>query len=136
MGDYTLTLEKAGFKKVTQTHLNLIAGANARADFTLEVGAGLMQVVEVKGAAPLVEERTTALGVALEPQHMVDLPLQVNQNRRTPYSYLAAVPGVENAGFANNVNGGVGLNNEVLVDGLGAEYNPAVGSVINGPPSV
>jgi len=49
---------------------------------------------------------------------------------------MNVVPGVANAGFSNNIMGGVGMYSQVLVDGVSAEYNPGVPGVMSDPPSV
>ena len=135
IGDYTVTVEITGFSKMVRTGVVLRTGANVRVDLVLSVGANTEQV-EVTAAAPLVEERTAAYGVAVETKTLNELPLQVNQGKRTPYSYLATIPGVQNAGFQNNIYGGVGMYSQVVIDGATAEYNPAVQGVMNRPPSV
>ena len=62
----------------------------------------------------------------METKTLNELPLQVNQGKRTPYSYLATIPGVQNADFQNNIYGEVGMYSQVVIDGATAEYNPAV----------
>src|SRR5437016_761254 len=53
IGDYELTVEAAGFKKLVRSGVTLQAGSTIRIDARLEVGA-LTQQVEVSGASPLL----------------------------------------------------------------------------------
>jgi hypothetical protein len=76
----------------------------------------------------LIEERSSAYGVNVETQALEKLPLQVSGGERSLYSFLNTVPGVSNAGFANNIMGGVGLK-QVVYDGVTA-VQPAVQRVI------
>ena len=102
IGDYSVTAEITGFSKMVQTGVVLRTGASVRVDLTLAVGTTTEQV-EVTATAPLVEERSAAYGVSVETKTLNQLPLQVNEGKRTPYSYLATIPGVQNAGFQNNI---------------------------------
>ena len=60
----------------------------------------------------------------------------MNGGKRSLYGYLATIPGVSNAGFQNNIMGGLGMYSQIVIDGVAAEYNAAVGGVAQRPPSV
>ena len=135
IGDYTVTAERQGFSQAV--HLNVVLTSNAavRADMTLSPGS-LSERVEVKAQSSLIEERSSAYGSDLETTSLESLPLQVNGGKRSLYGYLATIPGVNNAGFQNNIMGGVGMYSQIVIDGVPAEYNAAVGGVAQRPPSV
>lgn len=135
IGNYTVSAEKQGFSQTVQSNVVLAGNSAVRADFTLTPGA-LTQKVEVTAAAPLVEERSSAYGVSVQTKALNELPLQVSGGERSLYSFLNTVPGVSNAGFANNIMGGVGMYSQVVFDGVTAEYNPGVQGVMSHPPSV
>lgn len=135
IGTYVVTTEKEGFSKTVQANVVLTANSDVRVDVSLTPGA-VNQQVEVNAVAPLIEERSSAYGVDVEKRVLDDLPLQVSGGIRSVYSFMNVVPGVANAGFSNNIMGGVGMYSQVLVDGVSAEYNPGVAGVMSDPPSV
>ena len=59
-GLYTVSVEKAGFKKYVRTDLDLTASRKMRIDVTLELGQ-MTQTVTVKGETPLIETETAAV---------------------------------------------------------------------------
>jgi hypothetical protein len=135
IGDYSVTAEKEGFSKTVRPNVVLTANSYVRVDLGLTPGA-VTQQIEVAAAAPLIEERSSAYGVNVQTQALDRLPLQVGGGERSLYSFLNTVPGVSNAGFANNIMGGVGMYSQVVYDGVTAEYNPGVQGVMSHPPSV
>jgi hypothetical protein len=135
IGDYTVSAEKQGFNKTVRLNVVLTADSAIRADLELTLGA-ISQQVEVEATASLIEERSSAYGVNVQTQALEKLPLQVSGGERSLYSFLNTVPGVSNAGFANNIMGGVGMYSQVVYDGVTAEYNPGVQGVMSHPPSV
>jgi hypothetical protein len=135
IGDYTVSAEKEGFSQVVRSNVVLTGSSAIRVDLILSPGS-MLQKVEVTAAAPLVEERSSAYGVNVQTQALEKLPLQVSGGERSLYSFLNTVPGVSNAGFANNIMGGVGMYSQVVYDGVTAEYNPGVQGVMSHPPSV
>jgi hypothetical protein len=56
-GEYSISIEKTGFKPVTRSGLQLQVNEDARVDFTLEIG-GISEKVEVSAAAPVLRTRT------------------------------------------------------------------------------
>ncbi|MFN7995646.1 MAG: carboxypeptidase regulatory-like domain-containing protein [Bryobacteraceae bacterium] len=135
IGSYEVSAEKEGFSRSVAPNVVLTANSDIRVDVRLTPGA-VTQQVQVEASSPLVEERSSAYGVDVQKQVLDDLPLQVSGGIRSVYSFLNVVPGVSNAGFANNIMGGVGMYSQVLVDGVSAEYNPGVAGVMSDPPSV
>ena len=135
VGEYTVTVSKQGFAQGYTPGVALTSNAAVRVDLALSPGS-VNQKIEVKAESPLIEERSTAYGADLDTTSLDNLPLQVNGSKRSLYGYLAAIPGVSNAGFQNNIMGGVGMYSQIVIDGAPAEYNAAVGGVAQRPPSV
>ena len=135
VGTYTVTAEMTGFNTIVRGDVLITAQSSVRVDFTLQPGKVTQQVL-VSAPAPLVEERSASYGVSELTSTLNDLPIQEAGSKRSMYSYLATIPGVQNGGFQNNVMGSVGMNSEVVVDGVSAEYNPGVQGVAAGPQSV
>ena len=135
LGSYTVTVSKQGFAQGFAEGVVLTSNAAVRVDMTLSPGS-VNQKIEVKAESALIEERSTAYGDDLGTKSLEDLPLQVNGGKRSLYGYLATIPGVSNAGFQNNIMGGLGMYSQIVIDGVSAEYNAAVGGVAQRPPSV
>src|SRR5579859_4608244 len=73
-GDYTLKVEKTGFKTWLTPSIELRIGTQTDQDVTLQVGS-TQQTVEVKGAAPLLNTVSAALGTTVNNQYIQSLPL-------------------------------------------------------------
>ena len=88
-GPYQVTVEKQGFQKTVRSGITLQVNQVARVDFTLKLGS-IESVVEVIGAAPLLETETSSRGAVIDQKKIVELPL----NGRD-YNQLALLsPGV------------------------------------------
>ncbi len=135
LGEYTVLVSKVGFTQGVRENVVLTSNSAVRVDMTLNPGS-VTERVEVKAESTLIEERSSAYGFDLETKSLQDLPLQVSGSKRSLYGYLGTIPGVANAGFANNIMGGVGMYSQIVIDGVPAEYNAAVGGVAQRPPSV
>lgn len=127
-GNYTITVEASGFKKVEQKNVVVRQRGDITADLTLEVG-GVADVVTVE--APPVEVEFTTSGSALTIENKVidQLPIR----GRNPYSVSTLDPTVspgtgstsnENRpyhhAYANDIDAGGGTQraNDVLLDGV------------------
>lgn len=123
-GSYRLAVEKAGFKPIRESGLQLIVGQVARLDYTLQVGA-LTESVEVSARAVLLDSETSSLGQVIGGKQVTELPLL----GRNAYSLASLAPGVRTSAGMNDlpvdqistvsasINGGRATQNEFLLDG-------------------
>lgn len=123
-GRYEVIVQKEGFKAINRQGIELSVGDVARLDFVLELGS-TSEVVEVTGAAPLLETESTTMGQVVDGRQVVNLPLL----GRNPYALAALVPGVRASLGVNqlpvdqistasaSINGQRGNQNEYLLDG-------------------
>src|ERR1035437_8975790 len=74
VGRYEVRAEKAGFKAVVQTGINLVVGQQAAVNLRLEVGA-VQQVVTVTAEAPVVNTSTASVWGLVGEREVKDLPL-------------------------------------------------------------
>src|SRR5262249_6941134 len=87
-GDYTVTVEKAGFRKVAKkVHLDL--GALGNLDFNLPVGE-IKEDVTVQGVSEVVEPTRTRVSSVIAEQKIEDLPV----NGRQFIDFALLTPGV------------------------------------------
>src|SRR5215471_19519069 len=123
IGNYSVTVEKAGFKIGLVTGVKVEVSSERRVDFTLQPGQ-LSQTVEVQGEElPLVESTTNTLGGIVESKVVTTLPV----NGRDYQKLIFLVPGVtgspdqitDSPGSFGifSVNGARGRANNFLLDG-------------------
>ncbi|MBI3208264.1 MAG: TonB-dependent receptor [Candidatus Solibacter usitatus] len=74
-GVYRLQTEVAGFKRWTQTSVEVRTGARVRIDIRLEVGT-LAESVEVSAETPVLESVTSTVGQVLSSKQSSELPLR------------------------------------------------------------
>jgi len=141
VGDYTVTIEKPGFRKVVRTGLQLQVDQRAQVDVRLEVGQ-VTESVEVQGEAPLVDTSNTSIGKVVDQKRVSELPL----NGRNALALTLLTPSVKSnagptsSGFADrgiqlssiSINGGPNAMNGQLLDG-GNNIQSYIGEVAINP---
>lgn len=90
VGNYSLEVSNAGFKKFVSNGIVLEVNVPARVDAPMEIGE-VSQTVTVTGGAPLVNTTSAEVGRTVENAEVVNLPL-VNRN---VYQLLTLTPGVQ-----------------------------------------
>ncbi len=94
-GDYTLSVEAPGFRKLVQSGITLQINQQAEVDLTLQLGQ-LSETVEVTGQAPLLESESSSLGTVVNQKLVNQLPL----NGRNFIQLATLSPGVNGVGFS------------------------------------
>lgn len=94
-GDYLITVEASGFRKLVQRGLSLQINQQANLDLTLQVGQ-VSEQVEVTAQAPLLESESSSLGTVVNEQFVNQLPL----NGRNFIQMATLSPGVNGVGFS------------------------------------
>lgn len=92
-GKYTLTIERAGFKKYSRQNIILQAQDKARADVALEVG-DMTQSVSVQADVSQLQTETASRSQIVSNQLIANLPTQ----GRNPFQIAWAMPGVVKTG--------------------------------------
>jgi hypothetical protein len=123
IGNYSMTIEKAGFRLAVISDLKVEVATERRVDEVLQPGE-VTQKVEVSGSTlPMVETTSNTLGGTFESKQVLDLPI----NGRDYTKLLIMVPGA--AGEPNgggdspgsfglfSANGNRGRANNFLLDG-------------------
>jgi hypothetical protein len=136
IGNYSVSVEKQGFREGVVTGVRVEVSSERRADFTLEPGE-LAQKVEVTGEElPMVESTSNTLGGIVESKVVTSLPV----NGRDYQKLIFLVPGVtgspdmitDSPGSFGifSVNGARGRANNFLLDGTdmndGYRNDPAI----------
>jgi hypothetical protein len=132
IGRYTVTVEHSGFKRAISVPVDLDVQQRIAMNIALQVGQAA-ELVEVTGAAPLLETETSELGQVVNNRVAETLPL----NGRN-YAQLAllgvgvapAEPGSRvSASYGFSANGARSLQNNFLLDGV--DNNANLGDVLN-----
>jgi Carboxypeptidase regulatory-like domain len=122
VGQYTITFEKSGFRRMVHSNVTVNVNQTTRVDSVLEVGQ-VSQSVEVTAAPPLVQSQNSSLGTIETQRRIVDLPL--NGRNFIALAYLG--PGANNGVPGSNVSGGVfedvRANEALSVNGLMVSQN-------------
>jgi hypothetical protein len=130
VGNYQVTVEQSGFKKVVRSGLILEVDQKEEVNVRLDVGA-TSESVEVAGEAPLVNTENGSIGQVIENKRVEDLPL----NGRNAFALVQLATNVHSnagpnqSGFADrgtslsdwSINGGPNAANNMLVDGTVAQ---------------
>ena len=131
VGPYTLSVEKAGFKKLTRAGLEVRIAARLTLDLALEIG-DVQQTIEVTAEAPLLESTTSERGQNFSPQFMNNLPLFTG-GIRNPQAFVTYMPGVNAGAGEQSIAGSGGRGKEVLIDGASLTIPESGGVVFNFP---
>lgn len=126
IGTYSVSVERAGFKKQTREGVVLRVQDRLRIDFELEPG-NVTESIVVTGEAPLVQSETSSLGEVVDARQIVDLPL----NGRKYIDLATLTSGVIRTVNGSNgnvnatfvVNGTRGGQNNYLLDGIDNNSN-------------
>ena len=92
-GNYTLSVEAPGFRKLQQTGVSLQVNQQARVDLALQVGQ-TAETVSVTGHPPLLENESSSVGTVINQQLVNELPL----NGRNFVQLATLSPGVNGVG--------------------------------------
>ncbi len=134
-GQYSVTVEKTGFKRIVRSPIAVETQTTSKIDLALQLG-DVSQTIEVTAQTPLLQPESSTLGQVVDQRKTTELPL----NGRNPLNLVALVPSVvPQGGSMSNPNGqnpfawgnyqiGGGMANQSMVwlDG-----SPVNGSYIN-----
>src|SRR6266508_219123 len=124
-GDYTVTVEKSGFKKFQKTNNALQVNTPLTLDAVMEVGQ-VSETVTVQGGAEQLQTNNATIGNVVEQKAIEQLPL----NGRNPLNLIAYEPGVTQrsqggAGSGVHINGSRDRAFNLTIDGIDANESSA-----------
>ena len=94
-GQYRVTFESQGFKKIVRDEIDVRTGDTVAVDAAMQVGQ-VSEQIEVKGGAQLLETETSATGSVMSGDTLYEMPLY----QRYINSTLNLVPGMTSGGYA------------------------------------
>ncbi len=133
-GQYSVSVEAAGFKKFTQNGIEVQVAQVARIDVKLDVGS-TTESITITSEAPLLQTENAQQSTNVTDERMNDLPLNFGGGGsstgsiRSPYMFNVLSPGVANnaSGDTANVNGLQANTFRVQVDGQDATSQNDIG---------
>ncbi len=105
VGNYTVRVDKEGFKPAEITGLTLNAASSARADVILEVGTA-QQAIEVAANAVQLKTEDAKTSVTIQNKLVDELPLVVSGALRSPFDLAQLTPEAKSFGDQGFVLGG------------------------------
>ncbi len=131
VGNYTITVEKQGFKTLQKTQNAVEVGEPLRVDAALEIGQ-VSETVTVTGGTEQLQTANATMGNVVEQKAIEALPL----NGRNPLTLLLLEPGVVQRSFGGagsgvHVNGARDRAYNVTIDGIEANESSVPNPVSN-----
>ncbi len=131
VGNYTITVEKSGFKTYKKTGNALEVGTPLTVDAVMEVGQ-VSETVTVTGGTEQLQTANATIGNVVEQKAIEALPL----NGRNPLTLLLLEPGVVQRSFGGagsgvHVNGSRDRAYNVTIDGIEANESSVPNPVSN-----
>jgi hypothetical protein len=140
-GQFSIRAELQGFKAFERKDVRVVLGQTAELPITMQIG-GVTEVVNITGAAPVIDTTSTTAGAVLSSELLESVPVG---RRLADTLYLA--PGVSSSSTAGRMNpslsGGSGLDNLYVIDGVNVtssgygglgSYSTTFGSLGNATP--
>ena len=122
-GDYRITYEAQGFKKLIRSGITLKVTDVLRVDVKLELGA-VADSIEVTADVSRLQTDSPEVGTSLSGKAMIDLPLSFGSGGRHAEDFAFSItPGVSGTGLVSHINGSTGYSKETLVDGASVTVN-------------
>jgi carboxypeptidase family protein len=118
IGSYKLEVTKAGFETYVQTGIVLQVNTSPAVNVVLQVG-NVSQTVEVQANAAMVETQSNGVGQVIQPEQVVDLPL----NGRQATQLIALSGAAVNTGGAGGLAGSLDYPNAVSFSVAGSQGN-------------
>ncbi len=133
IGQYTVTVEKAGFKKAVAGPITLNVQDRIAVDVTLEVGA-VTETTTVSTTAALLETETSELGQVVGSRTATTLPLNGRNFAQLAQLAVGVAPSEPGSrtetSFGFSSNGARALQNNFLLDGVDNNRVPTASTAI------
>jgi hypothetical protein len=136
IGSYTLTTTLEGFKTYVRSGVPVQVGQTTRIDIRLELGQ-VEERVTVTEEAPLVNTDTSDVGIVMNNEKFLNLPLTLGGDIRNPSTFIFLSPGVSGSTWEKHIAGGSSFTDAVYYDGVAlsvtpnndSQYNPSVDAI-------
>jgi Carboxypeptidase regulatory-like domain len=117
VGNYDISATKPGFKELIQHNVDVTVGSNVGLDLSLPIGATTTTVEITASVTPLLTPNEVSVETTVPSSLVSSVPVEVAGGMRNSADFLKLTPGYQGSSFSARLNGGVGLDQEVLIDG-------------------
>ena len=117
LGPYRIEVRKDGFQTYVQSGIVLQVGSSPAVNVALKLG-NISQTVSVEADAAMVETQSTGVGQVIQPEQVVDLPLNGRQ-----VSQLIGLSGASIANAAGGLTGSLGYPTAIAFSIAGSQGN-------------
>lgn len=132
-GLYTVSVEKQGFQRYSQTDVRLNVQATVTLNITLPVG-DVGSKIEITASSAQLATSSSTVSTVIGNKAIMDLPL----NARNPFALASLVPGVIPGGGSTPwISGGRNASSEITIDGTSIilpENNVGINTIAYTPP--
>jgi len=129
LGQYKVSVQKAGFSTATTDAVQVTSQTNVRVDIKLQVGA-VTQSVDVTSQGELLDTSTATITKSLTTKYLDELPLISFGEHANITAFFQYLPGGEGTNpIAPVMDGSQASTNEVFIDGAAAAPGVFRGSV-------
>jgi len=122
IGVYDILVSNPGFQSTVSEKVPVTVGAAIGLNFTLQVGS-TQETVQVSAEATLLRPDSSSVQTTVDNKLVMELPLAFSGRSRNSASFLTMTPGYQGNTSVARLNGGVGWNQSITVDG--ATVSPA-----------
>jgi Carboxypeptidase regulatory-like domain len=129
-GSYTVTVEKTGFKKSVQNHVNVEVTVTSTINVSLSNGA-VTDTVQVEAESIALNTTSPQMGSTIEPIVVKSLPVEVSGRGRQVDALQFLAPGTTGDTFSHRIGGGVDFEQEILYNGVPAPQPETEGYTTN-----
>lgn len=134
-GIYTLTFQKAGFKKVVDLSVTLISTQVAGINVAMRLGEA-SEKITVTTEAPVLDSESVSIGTNMNGKIVTDLPLSIYGGGRFIEDFAVALtPGYSpySSPYGAVVNGSQWFTKEYTIDGTSGTASIRGNSILTGP---
>src|SRR5580765_4505265 len=129
-GTYRIEASLTGFQTAKTDGVRLTAGATARVDIVLNLGA-IEESVTVQANSPLVSTEDAKITTNMSNESIDQLPLVVGGAMRSVFDLVATVPESKGSGTQVVIGGGQGGGFGATLDGISVNTNRAANTAEN-----
>ena len=122
VGDYDLSFDAQGFKKLVRSGIRLQVSDVLRVDARLEVGS-MAESIEVVASSARLQTDSPEVSAALDNKSLLDLPLSFSGGRHADNFAFSIMPGVQGTSYTSHINGSTEFSKDVLLDGATSTAN-------------
>jgi hypothetical protein len=142
VGSYQITADRTGFKKFSQSGIQVDVGRTSELTLSLSPGEVTETVTVTSDAAATLDTATSDTGTSVSRRQILDLPVPLTGSMRNPLNFVVLTPGVSgsvpgaNPDLRLNISGTPAASAEVYIDGVPVADTNVSGEVGTNHPSL